>query len=55
MPILCSKALSYVTRGKVYSACVRSVMIYGSECWARRVADTQSFILRKVDVALDEG
>ena len=36
LPILTNKALSPHTRGRIYSACVRSVMLYASECWAPR-------------------
>ena len=29
------------TRGKVYSACVRGVLLHASECWAPKVEDIQ--------------
>ena len=41
LPILTCKAISLVTRGKVYSSCVRGVMLHASECWAPRVSETQ--------------
>lgn len=33
LPILTSRHLSFKTRGRVYSTCVRSVMLYASETW----------------------
>ena len=33
LPILTCRGISLVTRGHVYSACVRSVMLYASETW----------------------
>lgn len=40
-PILTSKGASLRMKGKIYKACVRSVMVYGSETWAMRVEDMQ--------------
>ncbi|XP_056009379.1 uncharacterized protein LOC130051460 [Ostrea edulis] len=34
LPILTNKHLPTATRGHVYSSCVRSVLMYGSETWA---------------------
>ena len=34
LPILTNKHISTATRGRVYSSCVRSVLLYGSETWA---------------------
>ena len=34
LPILTNKHLPLVSRGRVYSTCVRSVMLHGSETWA---------------------
>ena len=34
LPLFTSKHLSLKTRGRLYSACVRSAMLYGSETWA---------------------
>ena len=34
LPILTNRKLPLETRGRVYSSCVRSVMLYGSETWA---------------------
>ena len=42
LPILTSRAIPIKTRGKVYNVCVRSAMLYGSECWAL----TQSSLAR---------
>jgi len=28
-------------KGRLYKSCVRSVMIYGSECWAMKKVDTR--------------
>ena len=39
VPILTSRGASLKMKGKIYNACVRSVMIYGSETWAMRVED----------------
>jgi hypothetical protein len=38
-PILASRGASLKIKGKIYRACVRSVMVYGSETWAMRVED----------------
>src|SRR6266496_2955634 len=38
-PILMTKGASFKVIGKVYRACVQSVLIYGSETWAVRVED----------------
>src|SRR5664279_5657489 len=39
--ILTSRGASLKLKGKLYSACVQCVMIYGSETWAMRVEDMQ--------------
>ena len=41
MPILTMRGNSLKVKGKIYKACVQSVMMYGSETWARKVEDTQ--------------
>ena len=33
LPLLTSKSFPLLTKGRVYQACVRSVMLYGSETW----------------------
>ena len=50
LPILTSKSLSLLTRGKVYNTCVRSAMLHGSETWAPRVSDTSR--LQRTDRAM---
>ena len=39
LPILTSHALSYITRGQIYSTYIRTVLLYASECWAPNVND----------------
>ena len=39
LPILTSRSLSYVTRGKTYSTYIRSVLLYASECWTLKADD----------------
>ena len=34
LPILTSRALSYITRGQICSTYIRTVLLYASECWA---------------------
>lgn len=50
LPILTSKHVSLKTRGKVFSACVRSAMLHGSESWAPNAHDLQR--LRRNDRAM---
>jgi hypothetical protein len=38
---LITRGASLKLKGKIYSACVRSDMIYGSETWSMRVEDKQ--------------
>ena len=40
-PILTTRGTSLTLKGKIYSACMRSVMIYGSETWTMKVEDMQ--------------
>ena len=40
-PILTTRGASLSLKGKIYCACVRSVMIYGSETWPMKVEDKQ--------------
>jgi hypothetical protein len=40
-PILMARGASLALKGRIYSACVRSAMIYGSETWPVKVEDTQ--------------
>ena len=41
LPILTSKHVSLKTRGKLFSSCVRSAMLHGSETWAPPVSVLQ--------------
>ena len=36
MPLLTNKDVSLIVRGKLYSSCVRSSMLHGSETWPVR-------------------
>ena len=38
LPLLTNRHLPLLTRGKVYSSCVRSVMLHAAETWAMKVA-----------------
>jgi len=40
-PILTSRGASLKVKGKVYRACVQSVLVYGSETWPVKVEDMQ--------------
>ena len=40
-PILTLRGMSLKMKGKIYRACVQSVMVYGSETWAVKVSDMQ--------------
>jgi hypothetical protein len=42
-PILTARSASLKLKGKVYRACVQSVMVYGSETWAMKAEDMQRF------------
>lgn len=37
--VLCGRRLSLKLKGWLYKVCVRSVLCYGAECWAMKVAD----------------
>ena len=41
-PILTARGASYRIKGKIYRACVQSVLTYGTETWAMKVANLQS-------------
>ena len=36
MPLLTNKDVSLIMRGRLYSSCVRSSMLHGSETWPVR-------------------
>ena len=50
LPLLTNRQVHILTRGKVYSSCVRSVMLHVSETWAMK-ADTLN-PLRRNDCAM---
>jgi len=50
LPILTSKHISFKIRGKVFTACIRSTMLHGSETWAPNASDLQR--LRRNDRAM---
>ena len=50
LPLLTNRHLPLLTRGKVYSSCVRSVMLHAAETWAMKV-DTLNR-LRRIDHAM---
>ena len=52
LPLLTGRVFSHKTKGRLYSACVRSVMLYGSETWPlkeddiNRIARTEKSMIR---------
>ena len=42
LPVLSSQHLSFKTRGRVYSSCMRSVMLHASETWTSTKPNLQS-------------
>ena len=43
LPLLTSRHLPLLTRGKVYSSCVRSVMLHAAETWTMKVDTLNRF------------
>ena len=41
-PILTVRGASYRMKGKIYRACVKSALTYGTETWAMKEANLQS-------------
>ena len=41
LPVLSSRHLSFKTRGRVYSSCVRSTMLHASESWPLKKLNVQ--------------
>jgi len=39
--VLCGRVLSLKLKGRLYKSCIRSVMSYGSVCWAMKKVDTR--------------
>ena len=50
MPILTMRGTSLNVKGKIYKACVQSVMMYGSETWAMKVEDMQK--LKRMEASM---
>ena len=44
MPLLTSRVFSHRMKGKLYTACVRSVMLYGSETWPLKEDDISRIV-----------
>ena len=40
-PTLTARKASLKLKGKVYSTCIQSVLVYGSETWAMKAEDMQ--------------
>jgi len=59
-PLLCNKSVSGKVKGRLYTACVRSCLLYGSETWAltkeyqRKLENTENRMIRKM-YGLREG
>ena len=43
LPLLTNRNLPLLTRGRVYSTCVRSVMLHAAETWAMTVATLNAY------------
>ena len=39
LPLLASQIISLKTKGRLYVACIRNVMVYGNETWPLKVED----------------
>ena len=50
LPLLTNRNLPLLTRGRVYSTCVRSVMLHAAETWAMTVSTLNR--LRRIDRAM---
>ena len=50
LPILTNKDISFVNCGKVFKACVRSVLLYGSETWLLSTEDLSQ--IKICDIAM---
>ena len=37
-----ARGASYLIKGRIYRACVQSVLTYGTETWAMKIANLQS-------------
>ena len=52
-PIRTARGTSYRIKGKIYRACVQSVLTYGTENWAMKFANLQSGEDRTDDGEMD--
>jgi len=41
LPLLRFKAVSLSAKGSLYRTCVQTIMLYGSETWSAKIADSQ--------------
>ena len=54
VPLLCNKSVSRKVKDRLYMACVRSCLLYGSETWAltkeyqRKLENTENRMIRKM-------
>ena len=48
-PILTVRGASYRIKGKIYKACVQSVLTYGTETWAMKKANLQNLEKNETD------
>jgi len=48
VPLLTNKDISLIMRGRLYSSCVRSSMLHGSETWKENVVTLQRAEMRMV-------
>ena len=48
-PILTARGASYHIKGKIYKACVQSVLTYGNETWAMKIEEGKSVNLQSLE------
>ena len=51
-PFLTARDASYRIKGKIYKACVQSVLTYGTETWAMKVANSVVSVIRYISVSI---
>src|SRR6185436_17729574 len=44
VPILTPRRISLKLKGKIYKACIQSVMVYGSETWPMKSSDLSRLV-----------
>ena len=54
-PILTLRGMSLRMKGKIYRACVQSVMVYGSETWALKAGNVQQLERTEKMAARENG